>query len=52
LDETPDIEGATPGLKALLTHAAQADSFALTQLKLARLQTETRDIFNRLLAGR
>jgi glutamate-ammonia-ligase adenylyltransferase len=51
LDETPDIEGATPGLKALLTHAAQADSFAQTQLKLARLQTETRDIFNRLLAG-
>ena len=52
LDETPDIEGATPGLKALLTHAAEADSFAQTQLKLARLQTETRDIFNRLLAAR
>jgi glutamate-ammonia-ligase adenylyltransferase len=50
LDETPNIEEATPGLKALLTRAADAGSFAQVQMKLARLQTETRDIFNRLLA--
>ena len=49
LDETPNIEDATPGLKALLTRAAAAGSFARTQMKLARLQTQTRDIFNRLL---
>jgi hypothetical protein len=52
LDETPNIEDATPGLKALLTRAAEAGSFAQTQLKLARLQTETREIFNRLLQVR
>jgi glutamate-ammonia-ligase adenylyltransferase len=50
LDETPNIEDATPGLKTLLTRAAEAGSFAQTQMKLARLQTETREIFNRLLA--
>jgi glutamate-ammonia-ligase adenylyltransferase len=50
LDETPNIEEATPGLKALLTRAAEAGSFAQAQMKLARLQTQTRDIFNRLLA--
>jgi glutamate-ammonia-ligase adenylyltransferase len=50
LDETPQIEDATPGLKALLTRAAEAGSFAQAQMKLARLQTQTRDIFNRLLA--
>ena len=52
LDETPNIEDATPGLKALLTHAAEAGSFAQAQMTLARLQTQTREIFNRLLAGR
>jgi glutamate-ammonia-ligase adenylyltransferase len=50
LDETPNIEDATPGLKALLTRAADCGSFAQAQMKLARLQTQTRDIFNRLLA--
>ena len=49
LDETPNIEDATPGLKALLTRAAEAGSFAQTQINLARLQTEARDIFNRLM---
>ena len=49
LDETPNVEDATPGLKALLTRAAEVGSFAQTQLKLACLQTQTRDIFNRLL---
>jgi len=50
LDEAPHIEDATPGLKALLTRAAKAASFAQAQMMLARLQTQTRDIFNRLLA--
>jgi len=50
LDETPNIEEATPGLKALLTRAAEAGSFPLTQRKLARLQNRARDIFNRLLS--
>jgi glutamate-ammonia-ligase adenylyltransferase len=49
LDETPRIEDATPGLKALLTHAAEAGSFAQAQKKLAELQTETREIFERLM---
>lgn len=52
LDEVPNIEEATPGLKALLTRAAEAASFAQAQMKLARLQAQTRDIFNRLLADR
>ncbi|HVW74978.1 MAG TPA: bifunctional [glutamine synthetase] adenylyltransferase/[glutamine synthetase]-adenylyl-L-tyrosine phosphorylase [Rhizomicrobium sp.] len=50
LDETPNIEEATPGLKALLTRAAEAGSFAQAQARLTGLQTRTRDIFNRLLA--
>jgi glutamate-ammonia-ligase adenylyltransferase len=49
LDETPNIEDATPGLKALLTRAAKGGSFAQAQMKLARLQTQTRDIFNRIM---
>jgi glutamate-ammonia-ligase adenylyltransferase len=52
LDETPQIEDATPGLKALLTRAAGAGNFAQAQSELARLQTRTREIFNRLLANR
>jgi glutamate-ammonia-ligase adenylyltransferase len=49
LDETLNVEDATPGLKALLTRAAEAGSFAQAQMNLARLQIKTRDIFNRLL---
>jgi glutamate-ammonia-ligase adenylyltransferase len=52
LDETPKIEEATPGLKALLTRAVEAGSFAQTQARLAQAQSQTRAIFNRLLAGR
>ncbi len=52
LDETPQIEDATPGLKALLTRAAKAASFAQAQMMLARLQTQTREIFTRLMADR
>jgi glutamate-ammonia-ligase adenylyltransferase len=49
LDETPKIEEATPGLKTLLTRAAEVGSFADTQARLAELQAKTRAIFNRLM---
>jgi glutamate-ammonia-ligase adenylyltransferase len=49
LDETPKIEEATPGLKTLLTRAAEAGSFADTQARLAELQAKTRAIFNRVM---
>jgi [glutamine synthetase] adenylyltransferase / [glutamine synthetase]-adenylyl-L-tyrosine phosphorylase len=49
LDETLEIEQATIGLKALLTRAAEAGSFAETQKRLADLQNATRAIFNRLM---
>jgi hypothetical protein len=52
LDETPRIEEATPGLKALLTRAAEARSFAETQKMLAEMQAATRAIFNRLMQVR
>jgi glutamate-ammonia-ligase adenylyltransferase len=52
LDETPKIEEATPGLKALLTRAVEAGGFAQTQAMLTQAQAGTREIFNRLLAGR
>lgn len=52
LDETPKIEEATQGLKALLTRAVETGSFAQTQALLAKTQAQTRSIFNRLLAGR
>ncbi|HJT43934.1 MAG TPA: bifunctional [glutamine synthetase] adenylyltransferase/[glutamine synthetase]-adenylyl-L-tyrosine phosphorylase [Rhizomicrobium sp.] len=51
LDETPVIEDATPGLKALLTRAAESASFAQTQALLESLQSQTRAIFNRLMAS-
>jgi len=50
LDETPKIEEATPGLKTLLTRAAEAGSFADTQARLAELQAKTRAIFNRVMS--
>jgi len=50
LDHTPEIEDASPGLKALLARAAQAGSFAQAQARLTDLQATTRGIFNRLLA--
>ena len=50
LDETPVIEEATQGLKALLTKAAEAASFAETQRRLEELQSQTRAIFDRLMA--
>ena len=50
LDETPVIEEATPGLKALLTRAAEAGNFVQAHARLIELQGATREIFNRLLA--
>jgi len=50
LDHTPEIEEATPGLKALLARAADAGSFAETQARLAGSQAGVRAIFNRLMA--
>ena len=49
LDETPEIEQATPGLKALLTRAAEAGSFAEVQKQLGERQSATRDIFTRVM---
>jgi glutamate-ammonia-ligase adenylyltransferase len=51
LSETLKVEEATSGLKALLTRAAGWNDFAQVQARLGDLQTRTRDIFNRLLAG-
>lgn len=50
LDEPGNIEDASPGLKALLTRAANATTFSQTQMRLSSLQTQTREIFNRLLS--
>jgi len=49
LDETPKIEEATPGLKALLTRAAEWSSFDQVQVRLADVQAQTRAIFNRVM---
>jgi glutamate-ammonia-ligase adenylyltransferase len=49
LDETLAIAEATPGLKTLLTRAAEAGSFASVETQLATLQSQTRGIFNRLM---
>ncbi|MDB5740391.1 MAG: (Glutamate--ammonia-ligase) adenylyltransferase, partial [Alphaproteobacteria bacterium] len=49
LDETPKIEDATPGLKALLTRAAEWNSFDQVEVRLAAVQQQTRAIFNRLM---
>ena len=49
LDETPVMEEATPGLKALLSRAAETGSFAQTQRRLEEMQAQTRAIFDRLM---
>ncbi|MCP5411483.1 MAG: bifunctional [glutamine synthetase] adenylyltransferase/[glutamine synthetase]-adenylyl-L-tyrosine phosphorylase [Alphaproteobacteria bacterium] len=51
LDDTPDIETATPGLKGLLTRAAELGSFEQLQARLAQLQGQTRAIFTRIVTG-
>jgi glutamate-ammonia-ligase adenylyltransferase len=49
LDETLAIAEATPGLKTLLTRAAEASNFASVETRLAALQSQTREIFDRLM---
>ncbi|HTC83233.1 MAG TPA: hypothetical protein VK683_02720, partial [Rhizomicrobium sp.] len=49
LDQTLEIEEATPGLKALLARAAEAGSFAQAQAQLADMQMATRAIFSRIM---
>jgi glutamate-ammonia-ligase adenylyltransferase len=49
LDETPNIDQATPGLKGLLTRAAELGTFAQLQARLAQVQGDTRAIFTRLM---
>jgi [glutamine synthetase] adenylyltransferase / [glutamine synthetase]-adenylyl-L-tyrosine phosphorylase len=49
LSETLKVEEATPGLKALLTRAAEWRDFGQVEARLADLQARTRDIFNRLM---
>jgi len=51
LDETPVIEEATPGLKALLTRAAEAGNFVQAHARLIELQGATREIFNRITSS-
>ena len=49
LDQTLEVEEATPGLKALLARAAEAGSFAQAQAQLADMQMATRAIFTRIM---
>jgi glutamate-ammonia-ligase adenylyltransferase len=49
LDETPEIETATPGLKALLTRAAEWSRFDQVEARLATVHRQTREIFNRIM---
>ena len=51
LDETLKVEEVTPGLKALLTRAAEWHSFDQVETRLATMQQQTRAIFNRLMAA-
>jgi hypothetical protein len=43
------IEEATPGLKALLSRAAQTGNFPETERRLEEMQAQTRVIFERLM---
>jgi glutamate-ammonia-ligase adenylyltransferase len=49
LDETPKMDEATPGLKALLAQAAGAADFVTLEARLFALQAAVRAIFDRLL---
>src|SRR5471032_1282376 len=49
LNESLKVEDATPGLKALLTRAAEWNDFSQVEARLADLQARTREIFNRLM---
>ena len=50
LEETPALEQATPGLKALLTRAAGLGGFDQLRAHLAALQGQTRAVFTRVMA--
>ena len=49
LDETPKLDEATPGLKALLVQAGEAADFAALEARLFALQAEARAIFERIM---
>jgi [glutamine synthetase] adenylyltransferase / [glutamine synthetase]-adenylyl-L-tyrosine phosphorylase len=49
LDETPKMEEATPGLKALLAQAGELPDFTLLEARLFLLQAESRAIFLRIM---
>ena len=50
LDETPKMEEATPGLKALLRRTASAPDFAALEGRLFGLQRAVRGIFEKVMA--
>jgi glutamate-ammonia-ligase adenylyltransferase len=50
LDETPKMEEATPGLKALLRRAASAPDFTALEARLFGLQRAVRGIFERVMS--
>jgi glutamate-ammonia-ligase adenylyltransferase len=49
LDETPKMEEATPGLKALLAQAGGAESFAALEARLFGLQRAVRAVFEKVM---
>ena len=49
LDETPKMDEATPGLKALLAQAGEAADFVALEARLFVLQAEVRAIFERIM---
>jgi glutamate-ammonia-ligase adenylyltransferase len=49
LDETPKMDEATPGLKALLAQAGEAADFAALEARLFALQAQTRAIFETVM---
>jgi glutamate-ammonia-ligase adenylyltransferase len=49
LDETPKMEEATPGLKALLVEAGGASDFAALETRLFDLQARVRAIFEKIM---
>jgi [glutamine synthetase] adenylyltransferase / [glutamine synthetase]-adenylyl-L-tyrosine phosphorylase len=49
LDETPKMDEATPGLKALLAQAGEAADFSALEARLFALQAQTRAIFETVM---
>jgi glutamate-ammonia-ligase adenylyltransferase len=50
LDETPKMDEATPGLKALLAQAGGAGDFAALEARLFGLQRAVRQIFEKIMS--